>query len=63
MVVNYQMNLLTKISSRKKKYISEFVKRQQALNKRIVNKLLWLSKRNDKLAGVTYVKKIHGELL
>jgi len=55
------MNLLTKVFP-KKKYVSEFVKRQRELQSRIGYKVLWLSKPAEKLAGITYVKKLHGEL-
>jgi hypothetical protein len=47
----------------KKKYVSDFVKRQKELNSRIVKRLLWLSKPPNKLKGITYIKKIHGELI
>jgi hypothetical protein len=46
----------------RKKYISPFVKRMNEIKSKEVSKLLWLSRPNDKLAGITYVKKLHGEL-
>ena len=56
-----RMNLLTKVFH-KKKYVSEFVKRQRELQSKIAYKVLWLSKPAEKLAGITYVRKLHGEL-
>lgn len=41
-----------------KKYISEFVKKQQALNKRIVQRMLWFSEKQG-----TYITKKHGLLI
>lgn len=41
-----------------KKYVSEFVKKQQAIQSRTkIKKVLW-----DSLSQGTYVKKKHGEL-
>lgn len=41
-----------------KKYVSEFVKRQQALQARIVSYLLW----NSPIQG-TYIRAKHGRLI
>jgi len=45
-----------------KKYVSPFVKKMRELSAIPTVRLLWLSNPPDKSHGVTYVKKIHGEL-
>ena len=46
------------------KVLSEWRKRQQELNMRLKlsKKLIWLSRHPKSLAGLTYVRKLHGEL-
>ena len=50
------------ISRNPKQNVSEFVKRMNALKARLQPKLLWISRHPKSLAGLTYVKKVHGEL-
>lgn len=44
--------------------ISELVKfhREMKMRLKLSKKLLWLSRHPKSLAGLTYVRKIHGEL-
>jgi hypothetical protein len=44
------------------KYVSEFVKKQQAINDIPREKLLWMSRPDPRLKGITYIKKVHGPL-
>jgi len=44
------------------KYVSEFVKRHQAINAIPIEKLLWMSKPNPKLKDITFIKQVHGPL-
>ena len=45
-----------------RKYKSEFVKKQQALQARTKDKIVWLSKPNIMKPGITYIKKQHGHI-
>jgi hypothetical protein len=48
---------------RYRKNATAFVKNQCEIHNRLQPKLLWISRHPKSLQGLTYVKKLHGELI